>query len=50
LKKLLGPDVAVELIAGTDGVFEVAVDGRVVFSKKRQGRFPDCGEIVRFIG
>ena len=40
----------VELVAGSGGVFEVAVDGELVFSKKAQGRFPDPGEIVGLIG
>jgi len=39
----------VELIAGLDGIFEVMVDNRLVFSKKEQGRFPEDGEIVRLI-
>jgi selT/selW/selH-like putative selenoprotein len=27
-------------------VFEVTVDGRLVFSKKALGRFPEAGEVV----
>jgi selT/selW/selH-like putative selenoprotein len=30
-------------------VFDVRVDGRVVFSKFSSGRFPDPGEVVRSI-
>jgi hypothetical protein len=30
-------------------VFDVKVDGRVVFSKFSLGRFPDPGEVVRSI-
>jgi selT/selW/selH-like putative selenoprotein len=30
-------------------VFEVTVDGKLVFSKKSQGRFPDDGEVVRLL-
>jgi selT/selW/selH-like putative selenoprotein len=37
---------SVELIKGQDGVFEVSVDGKIVFSKKSIGRFPDPGEVV----
>jgi selT/selW/selH-like putative selenoprotein len=29
-----------DLIEGKGGVFEVEVDGKLVFSKKREGRFP----------
>lgn len=35
----------VELIEGKDGVFEVTVDGDLVFSKRALGRFPDDGEV-----
>ncbi len=35
-----------ELIKGTDGVFDVVVDGVLIFSKHREGRFPDAAEIV----
>jgi len=38
-----------ELIAGRGGVFEVAVDGRTVFSKKEAGRFPEDGEVLDLI-
>ena len=30
---------------GTGGVFEITVDGRVAFSKKQLGRFPEDVEI-----
>jgi selT/selW/selH-like putative selenoprotein len=36
---------SVRLIKGKDGVFEVEVDGRLVFSKRALGRFPDPGEV-----
>jgi selT/selW/selH-like putative selenoprotein len=44
LKKALG--VSSKLIAGSGGVFEVTVNGRMVFSKSEAGRFPDPGEIA----
>jgi selT/selW/selH-like putative selenoprotein len=34
------------LVAGTTGTFDVAVDGKLVFSRHREGRFPDDDEIV----
>jgi selT/selW/selH-like putative selenoprotein len=37
------------LIRGKDGVFEVTVDGRLVFSKRRLGRFPEPGEVATAI-
>ncbi len=44
LEKKFG-DVEVELIEGSGGVFEVTVDGKLVFSKKQIGRFPEHEEI-----
>ena len=35
----------VELVRSSGGVFEITVDGRLGFSKKRLGRFPDEGEL-----
>ena len=49
LKKELGQEIQVELIAGSNGVFEIAVDGQLVFSKKKLGRFPEDGEIVKLL-
>jgi len=37
--------VEAELIRGTGGVFDVRVDGELVFSKHDVGRFPDDGEV-----
>ena len=37
------------LIKGANGVFEVIVDGDLVFSKKSLGRFPDDGEVASTI-
>ncbi|RYU60004.1 SelT/SelW/SelH family protein [Methylolobus aquaticus] len=36
---------AVSLVPGTGGVFVVAVDGVVVWSRKDEGRFPDAKEL-----
>jgi selT/selW/selH-like putative selenoprotein len=35
-----------ELVPGGRGVFDVAVDGRVIFSKHASHRFPETGEII----
>ena len=43
-------DVHVELIASSGGVYEITVDGNLIFSKKKLGRFPENGEIQRMIG
>jgi len=37
------------LIKGSNGVFEVIVDGELVFSKRSVGRFPDDGEVAESI-
>jgi selT/selW/selH-like putative selenoprotein len=40
---------AVHLIKGKNGVFEVEVDGKLVFSKRALGRFPNPGEVSNAI-
>ena len=35
----------VELVKGVAGVFEITVDGQLVFSKKQLDRFPEDAEI-----
>jgi selenoprotein W-related protein len=35
-----------ELIDGSDGVFDVRVDGRLIYSKDQTGRFPEHDEIL----
>ena len=47
LKKDLGAEV--ELIAGANGIFDIAVDGKMIFSKFEQGRFPQNDEIISLI-
>lgn len=47
LRNEFGADA--RLVRGKDGVFEVEVDGDLVFSKRRLGRFPDPGEVARAI-
>ena len=45
LKKHLGADAT--LIPGSGGVFDVTVDGKLVWSKKSVGRFPETFEILK---
>ena len=40
----------VELVKGVAGVFEITVDGRLAFSKKQLGRFPEDSEIDALAG
>jgi selT/selW/selH-like putative selenoprotein len=34
------------LVRGSGGEFEVTADGRLIFSKKQAGRFPDAEEVL----
>jgi selT/selW/selH-like putative selenoprotein len=47
LKSHFGADA--ELIASHNGVFEVSVDGKLVFSKRSLARFPNDGEVLDLI-
>ena len=38
-----------KLIEGSGGVFEVRIDGDLVFSKKIAGRFPEDSEIIEIM-
>ena len=38
-----------ELIESGGGVFEIRANGHLIFSKKKLNRFPEEGEIVKFI-
>lgn len=35
-----------ELVEGSNGVFDVVADGKLIFSKHRTGRFPEPEEIL----
>jgi len=39
----------VALVPGTDGVFQVRVDGEIIFSRKEQGRFPESKELKQLV-
>jgi len=36
-------------VEGRGGIFEVAADGKIVFSKKATGRFPNNGEVTTLL-
>jgi len=38
-----------QLTAGSNGIFDVVVDGKQVFSRDETSRFPNPGEIVAAI-
>ncbi len=37
------------LVPSSGGAFEVSVDGKLVFSKLREGRFPEFSELRKLI-
>jgi selT/selW/selH-like putative selenoprotein len=43
------PDAEVRLIEASGGLFEVAVDGQLVFSKKATRRHAEPGEVLKAI-
>ncbi|MBD3333905.1 MAG: SelT/SelW/SelH family protein [Candidatus Eisenbacteria bacterium] len=47
LKQEIGVDP--KLIESGGGVFEVMVDGDLIFSKKKEGRFPEDSEILNLL-
>ncbi len=43
------PDAEVNLMEASGGLFEVMVDGDLIFSKKDLGRHAEEGEVLRLI-
>ena len=41
--------VEAELLEGSNGIFDIAIDGQVVFSKQAEQRFPEHEEIIEQI-
>jgi len=41
--------VEATLVRGSGGEFEVTVDGKLVFSKRAEGRFPEAEEVLAHI-
>lgn len=37
---------AIELVTGAHGVFDVHVDGKLVFTKSMLGRYPDPDDVL----
>jgi selenoprotein W-related protein len=42
-------DVETRLIEGSGGTLDVVLDGKLLFSKKKAGRWPEASEIVAMI-
>lgn len=45
LEDKFGKNISVNLEAGTHGIFDVYVDGKMVFSRFKEGKFPSAEEI-----
>ena len=43
------PGVETKLISSGGGVYEIILEGKLIFSKKTLGRFPDDGEVAALI-
>ena len=41
--------IETKLISSGGGVYEITVDGELIFSKKALERFPDDGEVIALI-
>jgi predicted Rdx family selenoprotein len=39
-----------EPVSGEKSQFDIVADGRLVFSKQREGRWPETDEIIRALG
>jgi len=44
-----GLGVEAQMIEGSGGIFDVTVDGKLVYSKYETGRFPVPGEVLRLV-
>jgi selenoprotein W-related protein len=40
-------DAETKLVPGTEGIFDIIADGKLIYSKFETGRFPNPGEIVQ---
>ena len=39
----------ITLVPGTGGIFEVSIDGKRIWSRKEQGRFPEMKELKQLV-
>ncbi|MAC49058.1 MAG: hypothetical protein CMO42_12410 [Verrucomicrobiales bacterium] len=42
-------DANVEIVEGSGGVFEVTFDGKLIYSKKETGEFPEEQDILNIL-
>lgn len=41
--------IEAELVQGAGGIFDVAIDGKLIYSKHKSGQFPRYREIVSLV-
>jgi selT/selW/selH-like putative selenoprotein len=46
---LNGHGIAAEVVEGAKSQFDVLADGELVFSKQREGRFPEEDEVLELV-
>lgn len=42
-------DATSKLLVSSGGVFEIEYDGKLIYSKKKTGRFPEPGEVLKVV-
>ena len=47
--ELKSKGIKVDLIKGSNGVFDVEIDGKLIYTKRNTGRFPSRGELLTLI-
>ena len=47
--ELKSKGIKVDLIKGSNGIFDVEIDGKLVYKKRNTGRFPNPGELTFLI-
>lgn len=46
MAEINGTEHSAEMVAGEKSQFDVLIDEQLVFSKQREGRWPELGEIL----
>ena len=49
LEEMEGDIAAVEIVTGAGGIFDVHVDGMLVFTKSMLGRYPEPDDVIPLV-
>jgi predicted Rdx family selenoprotein len=49
LEELEDDLATIEVVPGADGIFDVHVDGQLVFTKSMLGRYPEPGDVLPLV-